>query len=85
MLGVDGHVEGSTFEIESPLALLAAKAQSLLSDFDAALDAEASRVAPQLQVRHPELVAPSVLLAEARRFHVDVHGIHQVLTLLAES
>jgi ATP-dependent helicase Lhr and Lhr-like helicase len=84
-LGVEGRAEGATCEIASPLPVVAERARALLDEFDAVLDADARRVAPQLQVRFPDLVAPAVLLAEARRFHVDADGLHRFLTLVAES
>jgi ATP-dependent helicase Lhr and Lhr-like helicase len=84
-LGAEGRAEGASCEIGAPLPDVAGRAQALLDDFDATLDTEASRVAPQLRVRYPELVAPTVLLAEARRFHVDAHGLHRFLSLLAGS
>lgn len=84
-LEMDGHAEGASCELVGGLPALAQRARSLLGSFDAVLDTEAGRVAPQLQVRYPELVPPAVLLAEARRFHVDSDGLHRFLTLLAEA
>ena len=84
-LTVEGHAEGATCELNAPLPVLAERSRALLDDFDAVLDDQAARVAPQLAIRYPELVPQSVLLAEARRFHVDAHGLHRFLTMLAGS
>ena len=45
---------------------------------------EAVRESTTLAMRHRELVAPSVLLAEAREYYVDNTGLRQVLSLIAE-
>jgi hypothetical protein len=47
------------------------------------VEAEAVRKAAGIAMRHPELVAPSVLLAEAREFHVDADGLRRSLAMIA--
>lgn len=84
-LDLEGHAEGATCEISASPIVISTRAQALLSRFDAVLDAEAARVATQLQIRHRDLVAPAVLAAEARRFHVDASGLHRFLTMLASA
>lgn len=83
MLGVDGHADGTTCTMEAPIAVVRQRAASVLDDLATALDAEAARIAPQLPVAHPELTPRSVLVAEARAFHVDAEGIEGVLALAA--
>jgi ATP-dependent Lhr-like helicase len=82
-LDVNGHVEGTTCELKSSLPVLAERCRTLLDHFEATLDAEAVRTAPQLAIRYPELLPANVILAESRRFHVDSVGLHKFLTLVA--
>jgi hypothetical protein len=62
---------------------VAEQAKGLLGDLDRVFEAEAARQSGRLVIRHPDLVAPSVRLAEARRYHVDRVGITRTLALLA--
>lgn len=83
-LALRGTAEGATCELEAPLAVVSEQARRLLADFDEVLGTEAGRLAPRIPLAHPELVAPAVLLAEAREHHVDADGLRQFFSLLAE-
>lgn len=83
MLAVDGTADGPTLTVRGPTAELRAAARHRLDDLAHALESEARRVAPELPLAHPELVAPGVLEAEAAVFHVDAEGITAVLEMLA--
>jgi hypothetical protein len=82
-LELEGTAEGATCEIEGPLPAVAERARRLLADLDSLFDAEARRLAPRIAVAHSELVAPPVLLAEAREHYVDALGFRRFLDLLA--
>lgn len=81
----EGTPEGASCMVERPLDDARDRAASLLEDLPAAFDAEARRLAPQLDPAHPELVAHSVLVAEARAFHVDEDGVYRALRLLVDT
>jgi hypothetical protein len=85
ILGLDGSVEGTTCTVEAPLDVVRRRANHLLHDFERALGEHAVRVASMLAMPNPELTAPSVLVAEARTFHVDPVGIQRVLLMAAEA
>lgn len=82
-LDLEGVVEGATCTVHASLDVVRSRAAEALSDLSVVLDREATRVAPEIPLAHPELTAPSVLLAEARAFHVDAEGLEQVLTMVA--
>ncbi|MDQ1393799.1 MAG: ATP-dependent helicase Lhr and Lhr-like helicase, partial [Acidimicrobiaceae bacterium] len=82
-LAIDGMVDGPSCHLDGNIGDVAQRANRLLQDLDAVFDAEALRQSARLVVRHPELVAPSVLLAEARQYHVDRVGIAQTLRMIA--
>lgn len=82
-LGCNGDAEGATCTFELPLGELSARAADALARFDGVMAAEAARIAPSLPVRFPDLVAPTLLVDEAREFHVDDDGFRAVFELLA--
>ncbi|MDQ1358332.1 MAG: ATP-dependent helicase Lhr and Lhr-like helicase [Acidimicrobiaceae bacterium] len=79
----EGSVDGPSCHIDGAVAGVAEQAKGLLGDLDRVFEAEAARQSARLVIRHPDLVAPSVRLAEARRYHVDRVGITRTLSLLA--
>jgi ATP-dependent Lhr-like helicase len=83
-VGADGSADGPTCRIKLPLQATAIAARRALDRWEQVVDAEAARQATKLAVRHPDLVAPSVLLAEAREFHVDTDGLRAALSLIAD-
>lgn len=82
-LGLVGSADGPTVTIDAPLPIVGAAAHRALDAWDATCQAEAVRQASKLAVRHPDLVAPAVMLAEAREFHVDRVGLRLALELIA--
>ena len=82
--GADGSADGPTCRMKSSLEATATAARRALDSWEQVVEAEAARQATKLAVRHPELVAPSVLLAEAREFHVDTDGLRGALSLIAD-
>ncbi|MEO5679913.1 MAG: DEAD/DEAH box helicase [Acidimicrobiales bacterium] len=84
ILEVDGKVEGTGFTAAVGPRELASRSRAVLADPEPALQEQARREAPSLVVANPDLIPPSVLLAEVRAFELDEPGIRSVLTLLAE-
>lgn len=82
-LGLGGSADGPSFRIGATLAEAEPKARGALDRWDQVVEAEAVRKAAGIAIRHPELVAPSVLLAEAREFHVDTDGLRRSLVMIA--
>lgn len=82
-LRLDGRADGPTLSVRAHVTDVRTAAADALGRFDALVDAEAERQVQALRGRHLELSAPSVLLAEARQFHVDVEGMRAVLELMA--
>jgi ATP-dependent Lhr-like helicase len=81
--GIDGTVDGPTLRFQAAPTTVASRATELLADLDSVFAAEAVRRSAVVAIRHRELVAPSVLLAEARQYHVDEDGIKRTLQLMA--
>jgi hypothetical protein len=79
----EGTVDGPSCYIDGAVAEVGQQATRLLQDLDQVFEAEAGRQSARMVIRHPELTAPSVLLAEARQYHVDHDGITRILSLLA--
>jgi ATP-dependent Lhr-like helicase len=82
-IGMDGTADGPTLSIDGSLEAVSAAAARALDRFDDIVEREAERQVTALSSRHVDLSASSVLLAEARQFHVDTEGIRAVLELLA--
>jgi len=82
-LGVEGQTDGPTLRLVSAPGDVRTRAAQCIADLAPALDREAVRLAGLMPVAHRALSAPSVLVAEAREFEVDVDGIEAVLALLA--
>lgn len=83
ILGVKGRAEGTGFLADVAPHDLSRRSAGVLGSLEQALQDEAARQAPSILAANPELIAPSVLLAEVRAFEVDEPGIRSVLTLLA--
>ena len=84
-LAADGQAEGTTCTLTGALYELRERAAAALENLETVIDTEAQRVAPTLNVRHRELLPASVIVAEAREYHVDVDGLQKVLSLLASA
>lgn len=82
-LELEGTPSGPTLLVEASADVVAGRADAVLADLQAAIDAEAARQSPTLPIRHPALIPESVVVAEAREFHVDGDGIQRCLELAA--
>lgn len=83
-LELEGLPGGPTLDVRASRTEVGHRSTVLLDDLDTVLDAEARRQTATLPLRFPELTSPTVILAEAREFHVDADGIRRCLTLAAE-
>lgn len=80
-LGFEGVATGPTLTVEADSARVKLRARDARAAVDSIVDAEAARLAPALPVRHPDLLPESVVLEEAREFHIDRDGIERCLDL----
>ncbi len=83
-LDLDGSADGPSCRFNAPLPVVTDRARLAVEAWDEVVEAEAARQSTKLAVRHRELVAPSVLLAEAREYYVDRDGLRQALSLVAD-
>jgi hypothetical protein len=82
-LDMEGSAEGPTCHITAPLEAVVDEARRLLEELEKVYAAEAVLQSTKIVIRNPELVAPSVLLAEANEYYVDRVGISRTISLIA--
>ena len=83
-LGLDGSADGPSFSVRAPVSGSATAARRALENWDKVVEAEAKWQSSKLWARHRDLVAPSVLLAEAAEYHVDREGLQRTLRLVSQ-
>jgi ATP-dependent helicase Lhr and Lhr-like helicase len=81
-LAVEGSADGPSCLVSSDPSIAAQLAGSALDQWDRTIGVEAKFQATKLSIRHKELCAPAILLAEAEEYHVDREGIRNVLELI---
>jgi hypothetical protein len=80
-LDLHGVATGPTLTIEAGRQEVKERTHLARAAVDSIVNAEAARIAPALPIRHPDLLPESVVLAEAREFHVDRVGIERCFDL----